>query len=31
MFKVTEFPKIMVITDPQEHVGEVYNGDIKID
>lgn len=31
MFKVTEFPKIMVITDPVEHVGEFYTGELKID
>lgn len=30
-FKVTEFPKIMVITDPHGFQGEFYNGEVKID
>lgn len=30
-FGISEFPKILVITEPHSHQGEVYNGEIKID
>jgi hypothetical protein len=30
-FKITEYPKILVITDPHNHEGEIYQGDLKID
>lgn len=30
-FKVTQFPTLLVITDPQAHEGEVYSGELKID
>ena len=30
-FKVTEFPKIVIITDPFAYEGEVYSGEIKYD
>jgi hypothetical protein len=30
-FKVTQFPTILVITDPYEHQGEVFQKEVKID
>lgn len=30
-FKVSEFPKIVIITDPFAYEGEVYSGEIKYD
>lgn len=30
-YKVTQFPTILVITDPYEHTGDVFQKDIKID
>lgn len=30
-FKITQFPTLLVITDPTNFEGEVYTGDMKID
>jgi len=30
-FKVTSFPTIMVLTDPEAHTGDIYKGELKIE
>lgn len=31
LFGVTQFPTIMALTDPENYVGEKYEGEMKID